>query len=127
MTSKSVGKARSVSFRTEIGVILADCKVADLNPSYWGRRILRAAGKPSCDFTQVDKDNAANWTVCACGQLSPNIERDKEIHAPLDETLALYGEDFYRTVRDDDVIESAYKLVAIEERANDYLIEQAKS
>lgn len=109
---------------TEVEEILRSCKVTDLTPSFWGKRILRASRKSPSEFTMVDKDKAANWTVCACGQLSPNIERDSN-RQPVDPALAVFGMDFYRAVIRHNVDKAARTLVALEERADEYLLEQA--
>lgn len=114
----------STAMSIEVEEILRSCKVTDLTPSFWGKRILRASRKSPPEFTMVDKDKAANWTVCACGQLSPNIGRDEE-GQPVDETLAQYGLDFYHDVIGHKVDKAAETLVALEERADEYLLEQA--
>ena len=117
-----------------IRTILGSCSVTDLNSSYWGKKIQRAAirkgppseldwGKPGW-FSPHDDYAASNWTVCACGKLSPNIERKNG--EPVDPDLHSLGTDFAHAVDQGEVEEAALILVTIEERADAYLLEQAQ-
>ena len=117
-----------------IRTILGSCSVTDLNTSHWGGRIKRAANRTGDDyrgvqgakgcFTAHDEDAASNWTVCACGKLSPNIKR--EGGEPVDETLNQLGIDFSHAVDEGYVEDAALILVTFEERADAYLLEQAQ-
>ncbi len=117
-----------------IRTILRGCTVTDLNASYWGKRIQMAAKREGDDvklcsnqlghFNAFDKDAASNWTVCACGKLSPNIER--EGGEPVDRRLNDLGIDFAHAVNEGHVEEVALILVKIEERADAYLREKAQ-
>ena len=113
----------------QVKATLSECKVGDLSSSYWGKRIMLAAGHTREGvpryFTDGDRQKAGDWTVCACGKLSPNIERHSA-GDPFDESLRDLGVEFSTAVDVNDIQGAVKILVQIEERADAYLIEESQ-
>jgi hypothetical protein len=90
-----------------------------LSRKYWGRKII--AAEKIGYFPQLDVNEAAQWTTCACGRQDPRIPRvidvAGELAGPKDKKLATAGMDFYIAVREHDFWEAAYVLNTIESRA----------
>ena len=92
---------------------------ANLHATHWGQRII--AAEETGAFTAQDRDDANNWTTCACSKQDPRIPRNKFGSAPCDNTLRRIGQYFLDCVRADAYTEAAETLIAIERRAAEIL------
>ena len=96
---------------------------ANLNNSYWGKRIISAEKRGY--FIKNDRDASRVWVTCACGKLE-GIERDIE-GVPVDDKLRKLGLTFSVLIYDDNFVTAAITLVDIEKRALELQSERGKS
>jgi len=98
--------------------ILFNAGIAD---SHWGVRIIAAEDKGY--FAESDVHDSKSWVTCACGKNSRLIETagditgDDDDKCPLDPVIVKLGMDFPSEVGNDDFVNAARTLVAIENRA----------
>lgn len=97
--------------RTLTHQTLVDARIAKTS---WGRRIIRAEARGA--FTGDAKEDANNWTTCACGKQDPRLLGGMA-RRPMDYDLRQLGYDFGYQVRNDNFLGAARTLIAIEDRA----------
>ena len=95
----------------------------NLNNTDWGKRIIEAerCGR----FKEIDKELANDWVTCACGKITADIPRNKEMNSPLDDQLDLLGVYFYQHVTNNDFLKAAETLINIEDRAQEVVNEKS--
>ena len=110
--------------------ILNDCPVAPLTESFWGKILLKKARLQKERFPLATIEKAGSWTTCACGKLTPNLQRGRA-GRPTDSALRQLGMDFYREIKHGRAIQAAEVLVRIEMRSKTVLerkiLKRAKS
>lgn len=87
----------------------------------WEERIERA--RVSGSFTEQDREDAAVWVTCACGEQTSLIRR-RATGEPLDVTLAMLGCDFSNAVASNSLDRAERILRSIEIRAASVIAEQ---
>lgn len=90
----------------------------------WYRRIRQA--ERSGGFSAGDRDLAADWTTCACGEQDERIPRFKDGKRPRDKKLSDTGIDFNAAVQTDDFARARVALWQIENRAAEILARWAQ-
>jgi len=91
---------------------------AGFDDSFWGTIIIQAEHEGS--FSEEARRQSEDWTTCACGQQDPRLH-DEDGGTPLDRDLVKLGLNFEEAVADDDFLQAALTLIAIERTAIELL------